>query len=425
MVHPLEKSSSYIKRGCSRQSAMRGPQIFIVEVLCMLICGIDIGKFRHEACLIDESGKQLAKSLKFTNTTDGGDKLIEYFNQHNPDNQTIVIGMEATGHYYLSLYCFLFDKGYQVNAINPIQSDAIRNLFLRKTKNDAKDSFLIAETIRIGRFSSTPLADEDILSMRQLCRHRMDLVDYIGDQKRKIIGVMDRVFPEYQNIFSDMFGKTSTELLSKAVTPEELLSIPTPDLIDLLRKNSKGRFSEAKAEQLRNAAKNSFGITIATNAFSMQLRQLLEMIALLESQLAELEEEISEYLRKMDTYITTCPGIGEVLGAIIVSEIGDITRFPEPKKLVAFVGVDPSVKQSGEFVGTQNKMSKRGSPHLRRAFFLAANVAAFHDPVLSAYYQKKRAEGKHHYTALGAVSRKLICIVYAVLRDNKPYVPAC
>jgi len=389
----------------------------------MLICGIDIGKFRHEACLIDETGKQLSKPLKFTNTTDGGERLLEYFDKHNQDNKVIVIGMEATGHYHLSLYCFLFDKGYQVNVINPIQSDAIRNLFLRKTKNDAKDSFLIAETIRIGRFSSTPLADEDILSMRQLCRHRMDLVDYIADQKRKIIGVMDRLFPEYQHIFSDMFGKTSTELLHKAITPEELLAIPTTELCELLNKHSRGRFGVAKAEQLRSAAQSSFGITVGTAAFSMQLRQLLEMIALLESQLVELEEEIVQYLRKLDTYITTCPGIGDTLGAIILSEIGDVSRFSEPKKLVAFVGVDPSVKQSGEFVGTQNKMSKRGSPHLRRAFFLAANVAAFRDPVLSAYYQKKRAEGKHHYTAVGAIARKLICIVYAVLRDNKPYTP--
>jgi len=391
----------------------------------MLICGIDIGKFRHEACIIDETGKQLAKTLSFTNTTDGGEKLLEYIKQNNPKAEVVVVGMEATGHYYLSLYCFLFDKGYQVNAINPIQSDAIRNLFLRKTKNDAKDSFLIAETIRIGRFSSTPLADEDILSMRQLCRHRMDLVDYIADQKRKIIGVMDRVFPEYQHIFSDMFGKTSTELLNKAVTPEELLAIDTNELCGLLKKNSRGRFGEAKAEELRTAAKRSFGITIGTTAFSMQLRQLLEMIALLEKQLVELEEEITQYLRKMNTYITTCPGIGDVLGAIILSEIGEVSRFTEPKKLVAFVGVDPSVKQSGEFTGTQNKMSKRGSPHLRRAFFLAANVASFRDPVLSAFYQKKKSEGKHHYTAVGAVARKLICIVYAVLRDNKPYVPNC
>lgn len=391
----------------------------------MLICGIDIGKNHHEASVIDGDGKLLAKSLRFANTTHGGESLLEYVKSCNASGDVVVVGMEATGHYWLSLYCFLFDAGFQVNVINPIQSDAIRNLFLRKTKNDSKDSFLIAETIRIGRFSTTALADEDILSMRQLCRHRMDLVDYIADQKRKIIGVMDRVFPEYQTFFSDMFGKTSTELLQKAVTPEELLAIPTDELCKLLRNNSRGRFGDAKAEEMRTAAKTSFGITIGTAAFSMQLRQLLEMIELLERQLVELETEIEQYLHKLNTPITSCPGVGNVLGAVILGEIGDITRFSEPKKLVAFVGIDPSVKQSGEFIGTQNKMSKRGSPHLRRAIWLAANVAAFHDPVLSAFYQKKRAEGKHHYTAVGAVARKLVFIIYAVLRDNKPYVPNC
>lgn len=391
----------------------------------MLICGIDIGKNNHEACLIDETGKQLAKTLRFANTTGGAAKLLDYFDSCNPIHNVIVIGMEATGHYWLSLYCFLFDQGFQVNVINPIQSDAVRNLFLRKTKNDAKDSFLIAETIRIGRFSNIGLVDEDILAMRQLCRHRMDLVDYISDQKRKIIGVMDRVFPEYQHLFSDMFGKTSTELLSKAITPEEILAIGTEELCAILKAASKGRFGAAKAEEIRAAAKSSFGITLATTAFAMQLRQLLEMIELLERQLDELDFEIGQYLSKMDTCITTCPGVGNVLGGIILSEIGDISRFPEPKKLVAFVGIDPSVHQSGEFTGTQNKMSKRGSPHLRRAIWLAATVAAFHDPVLSAFYQKKRTEGKHHSTAIGAVARKLTLIVYAVLRDNKPYVPNC
>ena len=251
------------------------------------------------------------------------------------------------------------------------------------------------------------------------------MVDYIADQKRKIIGVMDRVFPEYQTLFSDMFGKTSTELLNKAVTPEELLEVPTDELAAILKKSSKGRFGMAKAEQIRELAKTSFGITIGTAALSLQLRQLLEMIELLERQLMELETEIDGYLIKLNTPITTCPGVGNVLGAVILSEIGDIARFSEPKKLVAFVGIDPSVKQSGEFTGTQNKMSKRGSPHLRRAIWLAANVAAFHDPVLMAFYQKKRAEGKHHSTAFGAVSRKLTFIIYAVLRDNKPYVPNC
>ncbi len=282
---------------------------------------------------------------------------------------------------------------------------------------------MIAETVRIGRFTNIELADEDMLSLRQLCRHRTDLVDYIADQKCKIIGVMDRVFPEYQDFFSDMFGKTSTDLISKAVTPEELLAIPTEELCKILKDNSRGRFGLEKAKELQDVAKTSFGITIGTAAFTMQLRQLLEMIELLERQLGELESKIESYLIKFNTPITTCPGIGKVLGATILSEICDISRFSEPKKLVAFVGIDPSVKQSGDFTGSQNKMSQRGSPHLRRAIWFAANVAAFRDPVLSAFYQKKRSEGKHHYTSIGAVARKLTFILYAVLRDNKAYTP--
>ena len=203
------------------------------------------------------------------------------------------------------------------------------------------------------------------------------------------------------------------------------MAIPTDELRRLLRDNSRGRFGEAKAEELRSAAQTSFEITIGTTAFTMQLRQLLEMISLLERQLTELEAEIEQYLVKLDTPVTTCPGVGNVPGAVILSKIGDIARFSEPKKLLAFVGIDPSVKQSSEFVEIHNKMSKRGSSHLRRAIWLAAVVAAFHDPVLSAFYQKKRVEGKHHYTAIGAVTRKLTFIIYAMLRDNKPYVPNC
>ena len=200
---------------------------------------------------------------------------------------------------------------------------------------------------------------------------------------------MDRVFPEYQHFFTDMFGKTSTELLSAAVTPEELLAIPTDELCAILKKASRGRFGEAKAEEIRAAAKSSFGITIATSAFAMQLRQLLEMIELLERQMDELDFEIEQRMSALDTCITTCPGVGKVLGGIILGEIGDISRFPEPKKLVAFIGIDPSVHQSGEFNGTQNKMSKRGSPHLRRAIWMAASVAAFSRPRAFSFLPEK------------------------------------
>lgn len=119
----------------------------------------------------------------------------------------------------------------------------------------------------------------------------------------------------------------------------------------------------------------------------------------------------------------TIPGIGPVLAAAILGEIGDISRFPTGAKLVAYAGIDPTVRQSGQFNGTRNRMSKRGSPHLRRAIWLAASTATTYNPILRDFYEQKRAEGKHPMAATGAVARKLTYIIHAVLRDRKPYEP--
>lgn len=390
----------------------------------MLICGIDIAKNNHEASLIDESGKLLSKSLRFTNDSIGAAALLDYLAKLNPDNQDIVIGMEATGHYWLALYSFLFEKGFTVHVINPIQTDALRNVFIRKTKNDSKDSHLIAEAVRMGYTSSTLLPEDAMLGLRQLCRHRTDLVDFTSELKCKIIGLLDRIFPEYSKLFSDTFGKSSVELLSQHTTPEEIASLSAKKLAALLSKCSRGRFGTQKAEQIKAAAKNSFGIKLGADIFALQIRQLLEQIALVEDQISVIEAEMDHRLSSLNSFITTIPGIGPVLGASIISEIGDISTFTSAEKLVAFAGIDPSVVQSGDFEGTRGKMSKRGSPHLRRALWLAAQCAAMQDgSIFRAYYLKKISEGKHHFTAIGAVARKLTYTVFAVLRDNKPYVP--
>lgn len=390
----------------------------------MFIVGIDVGKNNHEATMIDLKGNIFGKSISFTNSHVGTNKLLQFIKTNNPEEKEVVFGLEATGHYWLSLYSCLINLGFTVHVINPIQSDAFRNLYIRNTKNDSKDSFIIAEIIRFGRFSVTQLASEDILSLRQLTRYRMYIVDQIADLKRKVITVLDQIFPEYSKLFSDVFGQASKELLLNYTSPEEIAALDTDKLIEILSTKSRGMLGAEKAKEIQNAATNSFGIKIAVDAFSFQVKQMIEQIKFTESQLKDLEQNISEYFRSFNSQITTIPGIGPVLGAIILSEIGDIKRFPDSSKLVAFVGIDPSVKQSGAFIGTKNKMSKRGSPYLRRAIWLAATVAAFNDPVLSQYYQKKMLEGKHHLTAVGAVARKLTSIIYAVLRDDKAYQPA-
>lgn len=174
---------------------------------------------------------------------------------------------------------------------------------------------------------------------------------------------------------------------------------------------------------MKAAASSSFGVTFAKNSFTFQLKALIEQISFIENQVKETETEISRIMEKLESPITTITGIGNVTGAAIISEIGDISKFDSPRKLVAFAGIDASVTQSGGFEATHNVMSKRGSPYLRKAIFQAALIASFKDPVLSSYYQKKRCEGKHHLTCVGAVSRKMCNIIYAVLKNNEPYVP--
>jgi len=389
----------------------------------MFYVGIDIAKKNHEASIIDSNGKLLDKSISFSNSQAGSSKLISLLEKYNISTSNVVIGMEATGHYWLSLYSHLLDLEYTVYVINPIQSDAFRKMYIRQTKNDSKDSFVIAQIMRFGEFSTTSLANDDIMSLRQLSRYRLALVDECSDWKRKCIAILDQVFPEYSKLFSDTFGVTSKELLAKYPTPEDMLSVDTQTLTELLSKSSRGRFGALKAAEIKESAKNTFGISLARNAFAFQIKQIIAQIDFIEDQLDELEIEIATLLHQTNDVITSITGIGDILGAIIISEIGDISRFESASQLVAYAGLDSSVKQSGDFIGTKTKISKRGSPYLRRAIWLAATVAAFKDPALSVYYQSLRLRGKHHLTAIGAVARKMTNIIFAVLRDDKPYVP--
>lgn len=374
--------------------------------------------------MMDDSGKIIFKAFSFPNTSEGGQALFTKISSYSSDTSCFEIGMEATGHYWLSVYSFLFEKGFLLHVINPIQTDGWRRgTEIRKRKNDIIDSVLIADLIRYGQFVETRLADEDLFSLRTLTRFRTYLVESISDLKRKVVCVLDQVFPEYQAVFSDIFGKTSKEILLKFSSPLDFESVSSETLAELLARLSRQKLGADKAEQLKSAASSSFGITFAKNSFAFQLKTLIEQITFIEKQVKETESEISRFMEKLNSPVTTITGIGSVTGAAIISEIGDISKFDSPKKLVAFAGIDASVSQSGEFEATHNVMSKRGSPYLRKAIFQAALVAAFKDPVLSAYYQKKKAEGKHHLTCIGAVSRKLCYIIYAVLKNNQPYVP--
>lgn len=388
----------------------------------MLFVGIDIAKRNHEASVIAQDGRVVRKAMRFANSQAGYNKFMDMVRSLS---EPVVFGMEATGHYWLTLYTHLRNDGFTVHVINPIQSDALRGMYIRKTKTDSVDSVIIADVIRFGRYCETSVEPGDLQAMRELCRQRFYIIDMASDLKRKVIALLDQVFPEYEKLFSDSFGVSSMELLSQYTTPEEMLSGSSQQLAEVLEKASRGRLGAEKAVEIQDAARNSFGIVMASSSFSLIIRQYIEQIRSLESSVDIFDAEIARLLSGFDTQLTTITGIGPTLAAVILSEIGgDIRRFSSPAKLAAYAGVDPTVKQSGDFSGTRMKMSKRGSPYLRRAIWLASTVAAFKDPAIHALYEPKRAEGKDHMTVIGHICRKMISIIFAVLRDNTPYVPA-
>ena len=386
----------------------------------MYIVGIDIGKNHHEASIVSPEGKQIGRSLRFATTHKGADSLMRFIFK-NIGNSPCVFGMEATGHYWYPIYSFLKAKGYTIYVINPIQSDSLRKMYIRQTKNDSIDSFLIAEVIRFGQFGTTSMADENILAMRQLCRYRDSVISSRTEIKLRIGTIMEQIFPEYEKQFSSLWVSTSMGILEKYLTPENIENAPIDELFEIIKDKSHNRLTKAKAISIKEAAADTFGIKIAQDAFSFQLKQLIDRMNFLDKQIEALDIEIMKYYEQFDCYLHTIPGIGIIGAATILAEIGDISRFKNSSALVAFAGIDPTVRQSGEFNSTHNHMSKRGSPYLRHAIFLAATTCSFHNSPLNAYYKKKRDQGKHHLTATEAVARKLTTIIYAVLTDSKTY----
>ncbi|HDR5039385.1 TPA: IS110 family transposase, partial [Bacillus anthracis] len=234
----------------------------------MFYLGIDIGKNTHVASLMDDKAKVIFKAYSFSNTSDGAAGLMEKI---QPYISELEIGMEATGHYWLSLYSFLAKQGLVIHVINPIQTDGWRKgTEIRKRKTDIIDSVLIADFVRYGEFLETSLADEDTMSLRNLTRFRNYLVSSIGDLKRKTICVLDQIFPEYSSVFSNVFGKTSKELLLQLNTPSDFEEITSSRLEELLSQVTYKKFAAKKINTISERAKVSFGITFCMESFSFQ-----------------------------------------------------------------------------------------------------------------------------------------------------------
>jgi transposase len=384
----------------------------------MIAVGIDVGKRAHEACVLDADGRQLGRPLRFASSA-AGVRLLEERLAGLPEPPTI--GLEASGHYWLGLHRRLAAAGRPVVVVNPLQVDALRESGVRKTKTDRKDAFVLADLVRIGRARPNYVPDDAVLQLRELTRFRWDLVDRLGDAKRRVLAVLDRVFPEFADQFSDPFGTSARALLARAASAADFADVPLDELTALLETASRKRLGRDKAVALQRAAADSLGVAALGRAARLEVDALLGQIALLQAQVADVDRAVAELLAGTDQHVTTIPGVGPVLAATILAEIGDVDRFRGPSALLAYAGLDPSVFASGQFQGTRQHVSKRGSPYLRRALYLAAHRAQQRNPDLAAVLARKLAQGKPYKAALVAVAHRLLTRVYVVLKEGRPY----
>lgn len=381
----------------------------------MIYVGIDIAKLNHYASAISSDGEVLLEPFKFSNDNDGFCTLVSKLNQFDKDK--VIIGLESTAHYGYNLLAFLVPKGYQVCLINPIETSTMRKNNIRKTKTDKVDTLIICRTLLMQPHRFVTLYDIGILQLKNLGRFRLKIVKQRTRLKIQLTSYVDQVFPELQYFFkSGIHQKGCYALLKEAPSPDAIASMHLTHLTHLLKSSSHGHFKKETAVELRVLAQKSVGTS--DNSLSIQITQSIEQIELLDRQLERIESEIEDIVRSLDSVIMTIPGIGFINGGMILGEIGDITRFSNPSKLLAFSGLDPSVYQSGNFEAKHTRMSKRGSRALRYALINAAHNVVKNNQTFAVYYAQKKSEGRSHYAALGHCAGKLVRIIFKMLTDN-------
>ena len=382
----------------------------------MIYVGIDIAKTNHYASIVNYStGEIIEKPFLVTNNKQGFDLL--YSKIKDFDKEKVLIGLESTAHYANNLIFYFHEKGFNIGIINPIQTATLRKTRIRKVKNDKVDSMLICDALSLGYYNLLSDYDIELLEIKSLCRFRKELKDKAADAKIQLDSYVDQLFPELTTFFKDNLDiKTAHELLKLYQSPNDISKVNLTKLSNLLIKNSRGKYDKNRAIELKELASNSVGIS--NNALCIQIKMTIDLIELLESQIKDIEIQVSNFVKKSDNVITSIPGIADTTAAIIISEIGDINRFDNPGQVLAFAGLDPSVKQSGTFNASSTKMSKRGSSLLRYALILAANNVQLNTKTFNIYYNTKRAQGKLHYNALGHCAGKLVRTIFYMLKHN-------
>ena len=387
----------------------------------MIYVGIDVAKDKHDCFISNSDSEVLFKAFTIPNNLDGFNNLYQKIESVMEDISKVKVGLEATGHYSYNLLGFLLDKGLTTFVINPLHTNLYRkSLSLRQTKTDKVDARTIASMlmsdVNLKSYSDTSYHNEELKS---LTRYRFDKVQERAKLKTSVSRLICILFPELEKLVPTLHISSVYAMLSEFPGAKHVANAHLTRLSNLLSEASKGHYGKETTITFREAARISIGSNMP--AKSLELKHTIKLIQELTSEIDEIENEIKIIMDKINSPILSIPGINYRMGAMIIAEIGDFSRFDSPDKILAYAGFSPSTYQSGQLDGAYSHMEKRGSRYLRYALYNATKYVCHWDSTFAEYLAKKRAEGKHYNVAISHAVKKLVRVIYHLEQTNQQY----
>ncbi len=387
----------------------------------MICVGIDVAKDKHDCVIVNSEGELLSDVFTIANSMEGFHTLRQKIRNCSTPQDKIKVGLEATGHYSYNILGFLLDNGLPTYVLNPLHTNLYRkSLSLRKTKTDRVDARTIATMLMsdmdLKPYTDTAYHNEELKS---LTRYRFDKVRERAKLKQSVARLVCILFPELEKLVPTLHMSSVYALLYEFPGAKQISDAHLTHLKTVLYDASRGRYGRDAALSIREAARNSIGSVMP--AKSLELRHTIRLIREMDAEIKEIETTIQGIMDELHSPITTIPGIGTRMGAMILAEVGDFSRFDSPDKVLAYAGLSPSTYQSGQLTNGYARMEKRGSRYLRFAIFNATKYVCHWDTTFASYLAKKRAEGKHYHVAISHAAKKLVRLIYALEKSGQPY----
>ena len=396
----------------------------------MYYVGVDIAKEKHYVCILDTLGELACKPFWIYSDILGLRELLKRLAELSLDMDDFIIGIESTGAFSENFYSYITDADYKVILLNSYQTAKYRDFStLKKIKNDSIDAYVIAQLLATDKYKASYISNEEYHNLKVLNRLKKSLDDKIKTVKREISTVVATVNPEIENVFPNIFTKTAIAII-KAYPTSMDISKATPEKLTKLFRHIKGNnFSEDKAEYLISLAKTSIYTGRALESRALMIKTNIKILELLIQEKDEVEKQIQDLIdNQLDNDSTnidnvkSIPGVSDKTIAAILGECGDLRRFESAKAFIGFLGLYPTLYQSGKSYST-GTLAKRGIPIAKHALYIAAVSSIRHNTELNKLFRDKVSAGKSKKEAIIIVAKKLATIIYSLFKYNQPYKP--